>query len=1305
MDKDPAFPDQHHIEQIRRRLWCGREVGQASVMIGSGFSRNAEPIAPPADRFPTWIDIARKLYQELYLPTVPTDHAYEARLAEATAGTGALRVASEYEAVFGRAKLNDLLLRSVPDGTYKPGHLHELLLHLPWADIFTTNYDTLLERTTPMVYERAYDLAVTASDLPTKLRPRIVKLHGGFPSYLPFIATEEDYRTYPAQFAPFVNTVQQAIMENVFVLIGFSGDDPNFQYWSGWVRDHLGPHHPPIYLAGILQISPSQRRLLESRSVIPLDLTPLFPLSSWPIPALRHQKAIEWFLLDLLYGETPSQLFWPIPPISAEQKWPRSPGVPPVPLGGQAKSVTSLNLQHLASLPLSAPAMRDFLMYLVVQREAYPGWVIAPATNRDSLWRDIWPWVEPALLSLDEISADLRLFVAYEINWCLETALVPIWPFVAEKLALLIEDFNPYPALLKLDSATIRPDRPADASLDWVRIGECWIELALAVTRAKREAGDEDGFNQYLELLRPVIDQRGDWQSRWHYERALMLRDSLDRRGAMQVLQQWPERPDLPFWEARRAAVLAEIGELRDARRTAETALSRIRAAIRPFRPDYALLSQEAWTMQLIQQVAANNPFANENLRAQEGGRWERLKSFRCDPGAEFDRLRAMLDQSQPVMNMGVRETPGFDPGVIHRTHRWTSGPDITPFLPAFALLRLTEEGAVPLRAGMVVAAGAVIENVAKWVAPFGYVRSVSILLRAGSWSGIDGLLDRVTVATIPPADVQILDRILVSALLEAIQQGNPDDNQLRILTEAISRLCSRLTVERLDIVLSLAITLYNHAMFREDPVVHQTLGDMFQRIFLSLPQAELVRRLSDLLDLPIPAEGGFTARTLGADSRWPEPFGRISWTDPRPDGLQMRRDAWTASVANLTRIVEHGIADARGRAAMRLYSLVEIGGLTDAELAAFRGALWSRRDSTSGLPAETTFLPRVIIALPPPTGDVKQIVREYLMSRDFPRIVERRKTEDGTVRKSVTMSSDVQVYLEQWRGVTSGPQWTHDENILRIDWEPTEVQQQLDKAEAWWHDEREELGSHFDEHVHRGFFALVVFLAEILLPKMGNASDDTRSRVAKLLHELDSAGIRTLRVLPLSLIINPSSVDEVTNRLRTAMLSSDAETTREAINGVVYWLLYSRALNITALPSPPSDLLDELISRVQARRQPELGTALRSLVLLLSRIPTLLDTSQIGAVAVGLEYLFAETALQDEGGRLEIASQSHPIPTSSLPEYRVLAARLARELAHVCGNIGLEAPPILERWREACRTDPLPEVRRAWPTDPAGHS
>jgi hypothetical protein len=48
------FPDRKYIETIRQALWNGSEFGRAAVMIGSGFSRNAEPVGIQTARFPLW---------------------------------------------------------------------------------------------------------------------------------------------------------------------------------------------------------------------------------------------------------------------------------------------------------------------------------------------------------------------------------------------------------------------------------------------------------------------------------------------------------------------------------------------------------------------------------------------------------------------------------------------------------------------------------------------------------------------------------------------------------------------------------------------------------------------------------------------------------------------------------------------------------------------------------------------------------------------------------------------------------------------------------------------------------------------------------------------------------------------------------------------------------------------------------------------------------------------------------------------------------------------------------------------------
>lgn len=253
-----------------------------------------------------WSDLAGKLVDRLYAPAARAN-----ALQRAYSISGSLRLAAEYEAEFTRHDLDQLLLTAIPNDDYEPGPLHQLLLKLPWSDVFTTNYDTLLERARTAVADRYYQVVTCSADIPSSMHPRIVKLHGTFPSVRPFVITEDDFRIYPARCAAMVNLAQQSIVENIFCLVGFSGDDPNFLQWTGWARDNLGDSVRQIYLIGLLTLTSAQRKLLNRRHVIPIDLSPLFPETDWPDRSVRHQRALEWFLLSLEAAKPPDPLAWP----------------------------------------------------------------------------------------------------------------------------------------------------------------------------------------------------------------------------------------------------------------------------------------------------------------------------------------------------------------------------------------------------------------------------------------------------------------------------------------------------------------------------------------------------------------------------------------------------------------------------------------------------------------------------------------------------------------------------------------------------------------------------------------------------------------------------------------------------------------------------------------------------------------------------------------------------------------------------------------------------------------------------------
>lgn len=156
-DYPEPFLDAVALDRLRTRVGAGR----AATLVGAGFSRNAEALVPGVASFPLWSELIEQMARQLYGPDArPSDP---------------LRTAETYELYFGRQALRDFLHEAVPDAHYRPGRLHRALLRLPWADVFTTNYDTLLEQARPDAHRRSYSVVYSPADLSQRTAPRIVK--------------------------------------------------------------------------------------------------------------------------------------------------------------------------------------------------------------------------------------------------------------------------------------------------------------------------------------------------------------------------------------------------------------------------------------------------------------------------------------------------------------------------------------------------------------------------------------------------------------------------------------------------------------------------------------------------------------------------------------------------------------------------------------------------------------------------------------------------------------------------------------------------------------------------------------------------------------------------------------------------------------------------------------------------------------------------------------------------------------------------------------------------------------------------
>lgn len=778
------FTDDPHIARIGEALWSREPVGTAALLVGAGFSRNADPKSPGAGSMPGWNDIYETMIHQLYpapaagAPNGDSLAGHRDWMLNQSGATSAyLRVAEEYEAQFGRDALDKLILRNVPDNQFAPGKLHRMLVELPWADILTTNWDTLLERAAEKAEERVYDVLRTVEEIPEARAPRIVKLHGSFPAHRPFVFTEEDFRTYPARASAFVNLAQQLAMENTLVLLGFSGDDPNFLFWSGWVRDRLGPKAPLIYLVGHLGLTPAKRKMLESRKIQPIDLATLPMLETWP-PSQRIAMANQWFLERLRAAE-------PYP----ARRWPRPASglVPPLELvAAQPDPRAPLPDPELANGTGSLATLRALVTQWEQHRKIYPGWVIPPFGTSERIWHALDRHLREIVLGLREMGEEERLSALFELNWQQERALVP--------LDLTVDDI----AGELLDSLK---DRYGALSPD---LASRFRSIALALVRHGREVQDAALFESWATWLDTHIADDAEARERLTYERCLQLRSDSDIDGLELLVRSWTPSGD-SFWSVRKAGLLADLGLKSEASDLSARALNLIREQASRGTKDIASWSRESFAMLF----RSSDLFAdygrwreNKPVRERFDLRQDQLQAWGCPGKDDFFDLMERLAQDPPPFKTEIEVSARFDMGSTYKTHHFGGIDPRSRRLLALQALRFVEEAGLPVRISSSGLAAQIFTEAAKWLVDIAPGRALdAFILAAPSTTNkqFDAFLTREIVSRIDAAeaDRQIGRAIgLIAAAKGRIEQGADETKhwaeRLKSVLEVVSRLVLR---------------------------------------------------------------------------------------------------------------------------------------------------------------------------------------------------------------------------------------------------------------------------------------------------------------------------------------------------------------------------------------------------------------------------------------------------------------------------------------------------------------------------------
>lgn len=364
------------LEQIK--LYMAKR--RVTAFVGAGFSLNAE--MPSHVKMKTWAQLREDFLNKLY-----GDDENSKRLDN----NDVVQLASLIDAEFKRNELDEILEAALPDRMIRPGKLHRMLVRLKWRDILTTNYDTLIERAAEEEIQK-YQLVTNKETLLYQPSPRIIKLHGSFPNIRPYIMTKEDYRKYPMEHPEMVNTARQCFLESLMCLIGFSGDDPNFQSWLGWLRDVIGRDRIcPTYLITFkMGYHDAEKALMAQLGIDIINLA--------EIPELKNFKEAYTFFFEYLLNSQVS-LEW---------------------------SGRIATFAYRINKGKEIDDIKNLTTVLSKIRQSYPGWMVLPAKHYEQ-FRD----ANENILFLGRYFSiitdewNLKLHFLYELDWRLSISCTP----------------------------------------------------------------------------------------------------------------------------------------------------------------------------------------------------------------------------------------------------------------------------------------------------------------------------------------------------------------------------------------------------------------------------------------------------------------------------------------------------------------------------------------------------------------------------------------------------------------------------------------------------------------------------------------------------------------------------------------------------------------------------------------------------------------------------------------------------------------------------------------------------------------
>ncbi|RYG43150.1 MAG: hypothetical protein EOO01_21805 [Chitinophagaceae bacterium] len=581
-----------------------------------------------------------------------------------------------------------------------------------------------------------------------------------------------------------------------------------------------------------MNLSDAQRRLLQTRNIIVVKLN-----EDGKPPA--HQELLQK-LLDYLhhYRENERPLDWPDRPVHYMQK--------------DLPHKTTEILQHWTDLRLT-----------------YPNWLIAPLQQR----KDLWTVTRNFRLNESKISGisghdDIRLI--YEYNWRMERCLCPIQDSDLPSYELVLQKYE------KQITENIINRRTGETE-------EQWLSICINVWRYYREEGFVDQWKacaSTLDSFLPFLE--GERTASIWYEKCLFHLYALDHQVVRKYLSDWPPNPGLPYWEGKRAMLLAETGQASDAALILEQAL----ASVRKRTPrvdnltDFTWVSQEALLMQMLRYVTRSIAAVNNILRMEADSkdfvdRQNTLRLFNCDPWQELETFELLLNYPAREFEE-AEQVQEFRIGKKSTTHHF--GGTNKDLLSAYQFIRYLEDTGIPPKIGNSTYGDKPLKEAILRIGTSSTSWALGLIMRSGQGKSAKKLLTRDFINKVSRAECNRLIGYFLDLGHKVLAQpieSKESQRKRHAVPLLLSRLLVKSSFENKVLILQFLLKIYNSDISWQ----HGALPALWKQLVDATSKSQQFDLIELLLTFPI------TAETNDGHPEYPEPFSFLKlWKKPQSD-------------------------------------------------------------------------------------------------------------------------------------------------------------------------------------------------------------------------------------------------------------------------------------------------------------------------------------------------------------------------------------------------------------------------------------